>query len=96
MHKFMTENTILEQSSCAWVHVFKIKGIVTLPSAYPQPAIKLDPHILTATQLYIHQGFDFPINTWFLAISSRDESKLTCEGTLVLMAVEENSHPRAL
>lgn len=46
MHKFMRENSILEQSSCAWVYVFKIKGIVTLPSAYPQPEIKSDPHIL--------------------------------------------------
>lgn len=46
MHKFTTEDTILEQSSCAWVRVFKIKGIVTLTSAHPQPAIKSDPHIL--------------------------------------------------
>lgn len=40
MHKFMTENTVLEQSSFAWVHVYKIKGIVTLLSTYPHPAIK--------------------------------------------------------
>lgn len=42
MHKFMTENTVLEQSSLAWVHVYKIKGFVTLLSTYPQPGIKSD------------------------------------------------------
>lgn len=46
MHKFMTEKTVLEQSSSAWVHVYKIIGIVTLPCMHPHPAIKSDLKIL--------------------------------------------------
>jgi len=76
MHKFMKENTVLEQSSSAWAHVYKIRGIVTLPSTYPHPAIKLELKFYfdSYMQLYFHQRFDFHTNTWFLAISSRDES----------------------